>query len=127
MKKILFSAIVCLVLGGLIYLAQSSGDSHDKVADDQIALITQSLETLHGFDEFGDASAAISQLKNASSLFKETRKRALSLGEGSASEERVATIERLGGELLNCAINLELSENAKAAEVSEALEELMSQ
>ena len=127
MKKILFSAIASLTLGGLIYFALSCIDSHDKVADDQIALITTSLETLRGFDESGDASAATSQLKKASSLFKETRQRALSLGEGSASEERVATIERLAGELLNSSINLVLSENAKAAEVSQALDELMSQ
>ena len=128
MKKILFSIIaLSLVIGSLFYWNSTKGDSHNKVSDDQITIIRDSIRSLHSFENSGDAAVTIAGLNNSILRFQETKTRALELGVGEASEDRIATIDQLSGELLNYSLNLELSKNEDAPAVVSTLEKLMNQ
>lgn len=128
MKKFALLFVPLVALGiGLFFLF--SGNPYEKLANKQLTLITDAVDTIASFEKTGNGDEALTRLtslKKEFSRWSANQKQLDKAGE-KAPGEVLAEIEQKRGELANAMIQLEVSEHQKAAEVLAALESLVSQ
>ncbi|HKJ90505.1 MAG TPA: hypothetical protein VJ960_05190 [Oceanipulchritudo sp.] len=128
MRKFALLLIPVIALGlGLFFLL--SGDPYEELANQQLSLITDAVETVTTFEENGNSEEALSKLASLKNDFANWTANQDRLDEAGdkAPGEILAEIEQRRGELANSMIQLEISEHQKASEVLAALESLVSQ
>ena len=128
MKKSLLILIPLLALGvGLYFLL--SGNPYEELANRQLLLISDAVETVTNFEKTGNADEALAKFESLKKEFADWSKNQNQLDQAGdkAPGEVLAEIEQKRGELANALIQLEISEHDKAPEVLAALERLVNQ
>lgn len=131
MKRILKPLLLLLVLNILVWGGYQlfRPDSPDQIAEDQIELMQDALLSLENFNSNGDAQTTIDKLETLATRYTDllARRKKLSKKANEVDGKLISEIEKLGGELVNESLEVEISGKSEAAEVAAAFEKFSNQ
>ncbi len=128
MKKFFLILVPLVALGVGLYLVLS-GNPYEKLAKQQLSLMSDAVESVTTFEKNGNAEEALTKLESLKKDFANWSGRQDQLAQAGdkAPAEILAEIEQKRGELANALIQLEISEHENAPKVLTALESIVNQ
>ena len=118
MKKVVI--LVLLLAAGLFLFLRGSSPAEEKNS-----LMEDAVAAVMAFSDGGDASKAVTELTSLAGKLEKLN--AKSKDSGEPDSEITDQAEQLRAELANASLQLEISDQEKAAEVSAALDKFINQ